>query len=61
MIGILHFSFFLGTWLTNSYSMACMYNADFRSVSGMDIRVNGVGHEDVSLYKKHVQSDLKVR
>ncbi|XP_065663495.1 uncharacterized protein LOC100209345 isoform X3 [Hydra vulgaris] len=49
-----------GIWRTLGYGMVCTYKPDYLAVHGFNLRIQGWGGEDVSLYYRYLKKNYKV-
>ena len=49
-----------GHWGYYSYGMLCIYQSDYTSTEGFDIRITGWGGEDIKFFEEILKTDLKV-
>nr|XP_055023594.1 chondroitin sulfate N-acetylgalactosaminyltransferase 1 [Misgurnus anguillicaudatus] len=49
-----------GFWKDLDFGMTCQYRSDFLKIGGFDVTVKGRDTEDAHLYRKYLQSRLKV-
>ena len=49
-----------GYWRQFGFGIVSMYKSDYRSVGGLDTRIQGWGKEDVDLFEKFLNSSVKL-
>ena len=48
-----------GTWRPYGYGMVCLYKPDYMRIGGFNLRIDGWGGEDYSLYLRYVKNIFK--